>query len=191
MRIILLLLIGVSVLGGAGAAHAKECLNVNFPDQASVDGHTLALNGLGLRQATALKINVYVAALYVTQASTDANAILGAPTAKRLILHFVRSVGRSDLTKAWDEGFEANAAGQLPALKERIEKLKSFMTDMKSGERLSFTFKPGGGVLVDVGGAAKGTIEGDDFSKAFLSIWLGAHPPNANMKSGLLGGPCR
>ena len=189
-RNILFFLIGVSVLCAVDAAHGKECLNVNFPDQASVDGHTLALNGLGLRQATMLKVNVYVAALYVTQVSTDASAILGAPTTKQLILHFVRGVGRSDLTKAWDEGFAANATGQLPALKERLEKLKSMMTDMKSGERLSFTFKPGGGVLVDVGGAAKGTVEGDDFAKALLSIWLGAHPPNANLKAGLLGGHC-
>ena len=188
---LLCLLIVLSTLCGVRAADAKECLNVSFPDQMSVDGHTLVLNGLGLRQATALKVNVYVAALYVTQPSTDANAILGSSTAKQLVLHFVRSVGRSDLTKAWDEGFAANAAEQLPALKERIEKLKTMMTDMKSGERLTFTFKPGAGVLVDVGGVAKGTVEGDDFAKPFLSIWLGAHPPNANLKAGLLGGPCR
>ena len=115
---------------------SEGILNVGFPDQASGDGHTLALNGLGLRQATALKVNVYVAALYVTQASTDANAILGAPSAKQFILHFVRNVSRSDLTKAWDEGFQANAADQLPSLKARIEKLETAMTDMKSGERL-------------------------------------------------------
>jgi hypothetical protein len=187
---LLCLLTVLSMLWGVRAAHGEECLNVSFPDQMSVDGHTLALNGLGLRQATALKVNVYVAALYVTQASTDANAILGAPTAKQLILHFVRSVGHSDLAKAWDEGFVANAPEQLPALKERLEKLKGMMTDMKSGERLSFTFKPGTGVLVDVGGAPKGTIEGDDFAKALLSVWLGAHPPNAGMKAGLLGGHC-
>ena len=189
-RTLLLLLIGVSSLCAVRAAHAKECLNVSFPDQAPVDGSTLALNGLGLRQATMLKVNVYVAALYVAKASTDPNAILGASTAKQLILHFVRSVGRSDLNKAWDEGFEANAKEQLPALKARIEKLKSLMADMKSGERLTFTHKPGAGIQVDVGGALKGAVEGDDFAKTFLSIWLGAHPPNASLKAGLLGGPC-
>jgi hypothetical protein len=189
--ILLLVLLGVSAVCGVRTAQAKECLNVSFPDQIAVDGKTLTLNGLGLRQATALKINVYVAALYVGQASTDANAILGASTPKQLILHFVRGVSRSDLTKAWDEGFEANAKEQLPVLKARVEKFKGMMADMKSGERMSFTFKPGSGVLVDVGGAAKGTVEGDDFAKALLSIWLGAHPPNANLKAGLLGGPCQ
>src|SRR5262245_22125366 len=185
----LALFIGLSALGVVGTAHGKECLKVNFPDQAAVDGTTLTLNGLGLRQATALKVNVYVAALYVAKASTDPEAILEAPTAKQLILHFVRNVGRSDLNKAWDEGFEANAKPQLGALKERIEKLKTLMADMKTGERLSFTHNPGG-VAVDIAGAPKGRVEGDDFAKALLSIWLGPNPPNANLKAGLLGGPC-
>jgi len=73
---------------------------------------------------------------------------------------------------------------------ERIEKLKSVMTDMKSGERLIFTFKPGSGVLVAVDGTGKGPVAGDDFAKALLSIWVGAHPPNESLKAGLLGGPC-
>ena len=42
------------------------------------------------------------------------------------------------------------------------------MADMKTGERLTFTHKPGGGIHVDVGGATKGTIKGDDFARAFL-----------------------
>ena len=183
-------LVGVSTLCSVGSAHGRECLKVNSPDQAVVDGATLALNGLGLRQATALKVNVYVAALYVAKPANDPETILAASTPKRLVLHFVRGVGRSDLTKAWDEGFEANAKAQLPALKERVEKFKSLMTDMKAGQQMSFTHKPGKGVAVDIGGAPKGMIEGDDFARALLSIWLGAHPPNAGLKAGLLGGPC-
>jgi chalcone isomerase-like protein len=65
------------------------------------------------------------------------------------------------------------AKGQLPALKERIEELKGLMADMKSGQRLTFVAKPGAGVEVNVNGTVKGTIEGDDFSKALLSIWAG------------------
>ena len=63
---------------GASAVQAKECKGVNFPDQAQVEGTDLTLNGLGLRQATAFKVNVYVAALYVAKTSSDANALLGA-----------------------------------------------------------------------------------------------------------------
>jgi hypothetical protein len=33
-------------------------------------------------------------------------------------------------------------------------------------------------------------IEGDDFAETFLSIGPGAHPPNPDLKAGLLGGAC-
>jgi len=190
MKRLLIILVGAMVTLSAGAASAKECKGVGFPDQIQVAGSTLKLNGLGLRQATMLKVNVYVAALYVANVSSDANGILGSNTPKALVLHFVRDVSGADLNKAWEEGFATNAKDRLPALKERIGKLKGWMADMKTGQRLSFTHKPGAGIEVDVNGAVKGTVEGDDFATAFLSIWLGAQPPNPGLKAGLLGGAC-
>jgi hypothetical protein len=64
------------------------------------------------------------------------------------------------------------------------------MSDVKTGQRLTFTRLPGTGVQVDVNGVVKGTIPGDDFARALLTIWLGANPPNPEIKSGLLGGEC-
>jgi Chalcone isomerase-like len=189
-RVPLFVLCGLITISGVGIAHSKECAGVSAPDQVLVEGSTLVLNGLGLRQATVFKVNVYVGALYTAKATSDPSAILGSKTPNQLVLHFVRNVGAADLRKAWEEGFEANAKSQLPALQKRIDTLKSWMADMKTGERLTLTQKPGRGIHVDVGEAAKGTIEGDDFSRAFLSIWLGAHPPNADLKAGLLGGAC-
>jgi len=163
---------------------------VSFPDQAQVEGSSLTLNGLGLRQATFLKVNVYVAALYVAAKSSDPGAILASKAPTELILQFVRDVGADDLRKGWQEGFEKNAGSQMAALKERIATLNGWMSDVKSGQRLVFVHKPGAGVQVTVNGAAKGTIPGDDFAKAFLSIWLGANPPNPEIKAGMLGGAC-
>lgn len=187
---VLSMLVSVITAFSVGVAHGKECKDVSFPEQAQVEGSTLVLNGLGLRQATLLKVNVYVAALYVEKAATDATAILGANAPKELILHFLRAVGAADLNTAWEEGFENNAKEQLPALKERIATLKGWMADMKTGQQLTFIHKPGAGLRVEVNGTVKGTIAGDDFAKAFLSIWLGAHPPNPGLKAGLLGGAC-
>ena len=64
------------------------------------------------------------------------------------------------------------------------------MADMQSGQRLPSLHTPGAGLQVEVNGTVQGTIPGDDFATAFLSIWLGAHPPNPGLKSGLLGGAC-
>ena len=172
------------------AAHAKECLGVSFPDRMRVDSSELTLNGLGARKATFLKVNVYVAALYSQQQSRDPKALLAASGPDELILQFVRNVGVDDLTKAWNEGFERNSKQQLPAFKERIAKLNSWMSDMKTGQRLTFIRRPGAGIEVGVNGTVKGTIEGDDFARALLAIWLGETPPNPELKSGLLGGEC-
>jgi hypothetical protein len=186
----LFVLVSVLTALGMGVAHGKACEGVNFPEQAQVDGSMLTLNGLGLREATILKVNVYVAALYVANVSSDPQALLGSNTPKELILHFVHNVSDDELKKAWEEGFEHNAKAQLAALQERIDMLKSWMVDMKSGQQLTFIHKPGTGIQVDVNGTVKGMIKGDDFATAFLSIWLGPHPPNPNLKSGLLGGAC-
>ncbi len=176
---------------GIGVAHGKECEGVSFPEQVEFEGSTLKLNGLGLRQATFLMVDVYVAGLYVAQTSTDANAILGASAPKQLTLHFVRDVGRADLVGAWDEGFESNARSQLPALRDRVEAFKGLMGDVTTGQRLRFVHRPGAGIEVDVDGKVAGKIAGDDFAHALFSIWLGSHPPNAGLKAGLLGEACQ
>jgi hypothetical protein len=189
-RILLCVLVGLSTALGVGAALGRACEGVSFPEQIQSEDAVLKLNGLGLRQATFLKVDVYVAALYVAQTSSDADAILESNTPKEIILHFVRDVGHGDLSKGWDEGFEKNAKSQLPALRERIGAFKGLMTDLQTGERLRFAYEPGAGVHVDINGTVKGTIAGDDFARALFSIWLGAHPPNADLKTGLLGGEC-
>jgi hypothetical protein len=184
-----LLLFAMLMALGAGGAAAKECLGVNFPEQTRADASTLALNGLGVRKATLMKINVYIAALYVANPSSDPNSILGSKAPIKLILHFVRDVGAADISNGFDEGFARSAKGQLPAMQERIAMLNGWMTDLKSGQQMTFISRPGVGVEMDISGSVKGTVKGDDFAKAFLSIWLG-NPPNAEIKTGLLGGVC-
>jgi long-chain acyl-CoA synthetase len=96
MMLSLSLAIGLS----AGAAVAKECKGVNFPEQIQLDGVNLVLNGTGLRQATVFKVDVYVAALYVPKASNDAATLLNTDAAKQMTLQFVRNVGANDLRNA-------------------------------------------------------------------------------------------
>jgi len=182
-------LLALSLSMALGVACAKECKGVDFPEQTRLDSGTLVLNGLGLRLATVFKVKVYVAALYVPRPSKDAATILGSDTPKQVILHFVRNVGVDDLRKGWTEGFEKNAEGALPGLRDRIATFNSWMGDAKTGQRVVLTYTPGKGTEVNVNGAAQGTIRGDDFAKALFAIWLG-DPPNPEVKTGLLGGTC-
>jgi hypothetical protein len=153
----------MALLGGGGAL-AKECRGVSFPEQTQVEGSTLTLNGLGVRKATMLKVSVYVGALYVAKTSDNPNTIIASNLPTELVLQFVRDVGANDVRDGWSEGLAKSAKSQLPALQDRITMLNGWMANVKAGQRMAFTFKPGVGVQVDVNGATKGTIKGDDFA---------------------------
>lgn len=173
----------------SAVAQGRDCLGVSFPEQVPLDGSALALNGLGIRQATIFKVNVYVAALYVPKKSADAAGLMAANAPYVMQMHFVRNVGATDIAKGWTEGFERNAQGAVAASDPRVSTLRSWMSDIKSGQEMKFTFRPGRGIEGNVNGAAKGTIPGDDFARSLLSVWL-AVPPNPEIKAGLLGGRC-
>jgi hypothetical protein len=172
------------------AAQDRTCRDIRFPGHVQVNGNDLRLNGLGVRKATFLKINVYVAALYVVQPVHDPKQLVESDAPQQLVLHFVRNVGVEDLRKAFIEGFDRSSAGQSASLAGRIAKLNTWMSDMHSGQQLVFNRLPHAGVQVSVNGVPRGMIEGDDFSRALMSIWFGETPPNAELKSGLLGGEC-
>ena len=184
-----LVLIGVASWFAPALVHARECLGVSFPDQVEVGSAPLVLNGLGLRQASLFKVNVYVAALYVPKPASEGSAILAAAAPYEMQLHFVRNVGAADIAKGWVEGFERNGQGAQASNDARAVTLRGWMTDIKSGQSMIFSFQPGIGLEVSVNGSVKGTIRGDDFGRSFLSIWLGV-PPNPEIKVGLLGGRC-
>lgn len=173
----------------AGPAVAATCEDVDFPDSVTVDGTDLVLNGLGIRKATLLEVEVYVAGLYLPQKSSDAATILSADQPWQLGLHFVRDVGADDMKDAFEEGFE-NAGADVATLQPKIDQLTDMFVDFEEGQTVSFTYEEAKGVEVAVDDAAKGTIEGQDFAQALLGIWLGPEPPNQDLKSGLLGGSC-
>lgn len=169
------------------SAQAMEMNGIEYPDALTVDGVDLVLNGLGKREATIFKVDVYIAALYLENPGTDGYAICESEETKRLILHFVRDVSGGDIGGAWAEGFRKNSGDDAIIYESRIETLSSWMTELKDGERMMFTYIPGTGLEVSVKGIFMGTIEGSDFASVFFSIWLGDDPPNGGLRDGLLG----
>lgn len=142
---------------------------------------------MGLRQATIFNVNVYAGALYVEKKSNNADEILASDSPKSLVMVFMRDVDAKDVSKAWNEGFDKNCESGCEALKPSLEKLKSSMTtDMKKGDVMTINFLSNKVELI-LANAKAGTVEGKDFSKALLRVWLGKNPPNSGLKKGLLG----
>ncbi|HXH28779.1 MAG TPA: chalcone isomerase family protein [Candidatus Polarisedimenticolia bacterium] len=171
----------------AAPAVGAELAGVTLPDTVRVGDATLVLNGLGLREATFLKVDVYVAGLYLPEKTGDADRILDGEGPRRLQMSFVRDVKRADLVKGFAEGFEKNSPEAMPALRARLDRLDGFLVDVARGDTLIFTWEPGRGVRVEIQGRERGMIEGADFGRALLAVWIGPRPPNAGLKAGLLG----
>ncbi|MCK5116179.1 MAG: chalcone isomerase family protein [Candidatus Aegiribacteria sp.] len=171
----------------AMSSFAMEMNDIEFPDAITVNGVDLILNGLGKREATIFNVDVYVAALYLEHTGSDGYAICESDQTKRLILHFVRNVSGGDIAGAWAEGFMKNGGDNVSVYESRIVSLNSWMSEMKDGEQMMFTYIPGTGLEVSLKGTPMGTIEGSDFAAVFFSIWLGDDPPNGGLRRGLLG----
>ncbi|MGK5086380.1 chalcone isomerase family protein [Bdellovibrionota bacterium FG-2] len=164
---------------------AKELNGVTMPDQMTVAGKNLTLNGLGMRLALFIKVKVYVGGLYLETPSKNPEEILASPQIKHVEMKFLRDVGAGKMVSAWNESLEKNCKTDCATLKPMIDKLNSAMVDMKEGDTMSFTFLADG---VDVTvKQKKDKLEGAALSKLLLTTWLGPNPPNNELKDGMLG----
>jgi len=169
-------------------ADAKKCGGVRMPDTITVDGTSLKLNGMGMREATVFSVNVYAAGMYLENKSSDGANVAGSDQKKRLVMEFVRDVDKNKIVDAYKESFNHTAEGN--DLDSKIQTLLGWMDTVSTGDEQVYTYIPGEGLTYEFNGTEKGTIEGADFAEAFFLIWFGSKPPNADLKSGLLGGSC-
>jgi hypothetical protein len=168
-------------------ASAAEISGVKLPDQVTVAGKSLKLNGAGLRQATILKVNVYAAGLYVEKPSGDGEAIANSDQTKSIEMVFMRDVTAKQMSEAFGEGFEKNCIAGCTELKPDITKLQGLVKEMKKGDSMSFHFLADG-VAVIIRGQKVGLVGDKAFSHQLIRCWIGKNPPNAGLKEGLLGG---
>ena len=184
-KTVLALAVAMGVTLGMVELRAASLAGVTMPDTIQVGGKTLVLNGLGLR--TKYMVKVYVAGLYVEQKSSDANAIIKADAPKRIVLQFVHSASKGQMTDAFTESFKDNTPDAMKTMKPDIDKLLGAIDAVKVGDQMVFTYVPGTGTTYAQGGQDKVTIPGAAFGQVMFSVWLGPKPPTADCKKGMLG----
>jgi hypothetical protein len=181
--IILPILLGALV---APAVAGKKA-GITMPDTIEVAGKKLVLNGMGLREATWLKVDVYVAGLYLEKVTSDPAVIINSDQTKRVVMRFKRKVDESDILKAWHDGFKNNAPVKLSKIQAEMDKLDEWMQRFHDGDTMTFTYVPGEGVYVDINKDRKGVLKGEDFARSLFSVWFGPKPPSGDLKKGMLG----
>jgi len=167
-------------------ASAAAIADVDFPDQVTVGDKSVHLNGLGLRTATAFKVKVYAIGLYLENPSGDSDAIIASGENKRIAMHFLHKVKADELAGGWSEGFEANTK-DISGIQAEIDRFNAAMRDVKTGDTIVLDFQDDR-VDVTINDTQVDAVEGKEFLKALLAIWLGPKPPNKPLKEGILGG---
>src|SRR4051812_28094435 len=102
---------------------AQELAGANMPQTICIDDKQLQLNGMGLRQATLLNINVYVAGLYLEQRSSDPREILASEGVKQVRLALLRDIPRADLSNQLGLAFRRAAGSNYEKLKPSFERM--------------------------------------------------------------------
>ncbi len=172
------------LFASATSALAGSLAGVTVPDEVTVSGSPLVLNGLGLRER--FMFDVFVGALYLPSRTTSAKEAIQPDVVKRIEMHFVyRRVDRDKLVGQ----FRSNMA-KVPghdSVVDEVDEFFSMMETMERGQVVRFDYVPGKGTTVTVKGVEKGTIEGADFMRVLWGNYLGEHPPTAALRRGMLG----
>jgi hypothetical protein len=180
------LMLAAALTLAAVSASAVTVAGVNIPDHSTVGTQNLVLNGAGLRKK--LFIKVYTGALYLPAKQANAAAILASDTPRRMVMHFVFSVGKDKIAEAWEEGLEDNTPNAPADVKTAFKTLASWMEDIKDGQEIVLTYVPNTGTTVTVNGKDKGTLPGKDVADAILNTWIGPEPgPGEDFKKAVLG----
>jgi hypothetical protein len=167
-------------------AWAAEVAGVKIDDKTRVANTELSLTGAGVRKR--LFFQVYAIGLYVQDRKADP---IAQPGPKRVQIHMLRDVGADTFNEALAEGIRANhSEAQIQALEPRVQRLASIISDVKEAKKgMGIALDWNGAatqVLID-GRAAGSPIEGQDFYRALLRIWLGEKPVQEDLKRALLG----
>lgn len=160
-------------------AQAIAAADGPFPPRAEAAGRPLVLNGWGSRRY--LGIEVYRAALYLEQPRAEAEAILAAPEAKLLRVHYLREVPLSAVQQAWGESFAATCGCAMP------EAFRRWLRPLSPGDEERFLFPPGGGAELAAGIAPPLRLDGGPAARALLAAFIGPAAPTAALRRGLLG----
>ena len=171
----------------AGAPSAPAQSSDPLPDTLTVAGTSLTLNGSGVCKWGIFTL--YRGALYVERPARDARTLIDERQITSVRLLFTRGLSQSQLERAWEGAFTANFSGEaLAALRSRIDQLKDAMTSVERDDLMSFDLIPGEGTHLTIAGTQVLTIDGDDFQKAFITLYLGDHPPDRRLRRAMLAG---
>lgn len=166
-----------------------ETGGVKIPDTISLHGtdHALVLNGAGIRKK--FFMNIYAGALYLPAKTSDATTIIGGNGPAAVDMHIIYGkISKEKITGGWEDGLKANLdQGRLDALRPRLDRFNALFAEVHEGDIIRIAYLPSSGTEVRINNEQRGIVEGNDFFRALLEIWLGSSPVSKSLKAEMLG----
>jgi hypothetical protein len=147
----------------------------------------LVLNGAGVREKFFL--DIYIGALYLEKPVHDPAAILADTGPASILMHFTyREVSREKIIAGWTDGLQENLpAKAMQAIQPRLERFNNLFRTVVKGEVIRIDYLPGHGTQVRINNELRGSIEGNEFFRDLLHVWLGPKPVSESLKRDMLG----
>ncbi len=194
--VVLALVLAVPVSTGEAIAAevvAEASTGVEFPVDA---GRGLTLLGVGVRKK--LIIDVYASAIYVTPAEMKKqlkdvtpksiyHALIYGAFPKRMVLHFVRSVGGDKIKAAFKTSLSKNLSKE--DLEHEREVLEDFYKVCERGVEKGQKFivdTSGRRVRITLGGKLVFKIKSKRLARGMWMSWFGRHPISEEMRKALI-----
>lgn len=153
------------------------------------DGKVLYRNGHGLRSFRfyGLSMKMYVASVYSEDPLRNADEALGCSRCP-IVFHFtfLRSVSKSQVKLAWQKQLDWSVSHAYEGYERDYHSFINMFGPMADHGTVTVKFI-GDETLIWDQGELKGTIQGEDFQQAFLSMWFGERAVADDLKVALLG----
>ncbi len=169
----------------AGApVHAAVIHGESFAEQIESGDNTLQLHRAALMRY--LFFDVYVAGLYLPPGEAP-EALFTSEGARRLEIAYLRSFTPEDFRRSTLAGIENNLpAAEFQRLRPQIEAMNALYRAVEPGDRYAVTYLPGIGTELAKNGKTLGVVPGLAFARAYLAIWFGSQPFDADLKQAIL-----
>ncbi len=189
-RMICLVLLFLIVLPLSANAITESKSEKSYDDAITVNGTDLVATGVGLREKTFLKVDVYTIVSYlkkgVSLSENKAASLLNMDEPKILQMDLTRSFSNEKLKNAFSEVIEDNYDDMSTFQGDMETFLAYFTADAEEGDQLIFSYFPGEGLTTSLNGTEMGTIANVEFMKALWTVWLGEDPADDDLREALV-----
>ena len=150
----------------------------------AVGGQTLELRGRGIFRYLRMKLSA--ASFYTLPNARTTEEVLS-PVPKRLSIRYMRKIPRDAIVQAAEKNLKNNPEVDYAKIRSRVEKLHALYREVDRGDEYELVYFKGKTFLY-LNRQLQTVIEGDDFAKAYFSIWLSKYSINQRLRKELLGG---